>query len=73
MGSVNPSRISTGATVAAAVGVVVGRDSVDMECRFGVEHSTGMEMDLDSRNSALVVGGELNDSVDIPGYEHHST
>lgn len=44
-----------------------------MECRCGVEHSTDMEMDLDSRNSALVVGEELHDSVDIPGYEHHST
>jgi len=38
-----------------------------------VEHSTDMEMDLDSRNATLVVGEELHDSVDIPGYEDHST
>jgi hypothetical protein len=43
------------------------------ECRRGVEHSTDMEMDLDSRNAALVVGEELHDSVDIPGYEARST
>lgn len=32
-----------------------------------------MEMDLDSRNAALVVGDELHDSVEIPGSEAHST
>lgn len=67
------SPTTTAASASDAVGVVGGHISGDMECRCGVEHSTDMEMDLDSRNSALVVGEELNDCVDIPRYEHHST
>lgn len=51
----------------------VGRARVAVECRRGVEHSTVMEIDLGSRNAGLVVGEELSDSVEIPGYEHHST
>lgn len=31
-----------------------------------------MEMDIGSRNAALVVGEDLYDSVDIPGFEHQS-
>lgn len=71
----SPLRLDSGGggAVAAAGGPQDVLDvSAGSKCRRGVEHSADMEMDIGSRNGALVVGEDLYDSVEIPGFEHQS-